>query len=57
MIVRQSSISNAVATLAIEGSKATANDVFSVAQLFESYVLGETSSAPEITEEPTDIPF
>ena len=57
MIVRQSSLSNAVATLGIEGSKATANDVISLAKLYESFVLGFVSNTPDITDEPSDIPF
>ncbi len=57
MIVRQSSLSNAVATLGIEGSKATANDVISLAKLYEDFVLGTVSNAPDFTDEPSDIPF
>tara|TARA_R110002012_G_scaffold197905_1_gene366547 strand:- start:510 stop:1061 length:552 start_codon:yes stop_codon:yes gene_type:complete len=38
-IIRQSSLSNAVATLAIEGSKATATEVITLAQMYETYVL------------------
>ena len=58
MIVRQSSLSNAVATLGIEGSKATANDVISLAKLYEQFVLaGKALETPDITNEPSDIPF
>jgi len=57
MIVRQSSLSNAVATLGIEGSKASATDVISLAKLYESFVLGTVSNTPDITDEPSDIPF
>ena len=58
MIVRQSSLSNAVATLALEGSKASANDVISLAKLYEKFVLaGEALETPDITNEPSDIPF
>jgi hypothetical protein len=57
MIVRQSSLSNAVATLAIEGSKASANDVISLAKLYEGYVLGQESSASSIDDLESDIPF
>ena len=58
MIVRQSSLSNAVATLGIEGSKATANDVISLAKLYEQFVLaGEALETPDFTQEPSDIPF
>jgi hypothetical protein len=57
MIVRQSSLSNAVATLAIEGSKATANDVVSLAKLYEGYVLGKEAEPASIAELESDIPF
>ena len=57
MIVRQSSLSNAVATLAIEGSKATANDVVSLAKLYEGYVLGSEPSGASINDLESDIPF
>ena len=58
MIVRQSSLSNAVATLGIEGSKATANDVINLAKLYEQFVLaGKALETPDITNEPSDIPF
>ena len=60
MIVRQSSLSNAVSTLAIEGSKATANDVISLAKLYEGYVLGgtvEETEAPNIHEIEDDLTF
>lgn len=58
MIVRQSSLSNAVATLAIEGSNASANDVISLAKLYESYVLSEgDSSSNSIDDIASDIPF
>ena len=57
MIVRQSSLSNAVATLAIEGSKATANDVISLAKLYEGYVLGQQAEVSSIDDLASDIPF
>lgn len=57
MIVRQSSLSNAVATLAIEGSKATANDVISLAKLYEGYVLGQDAEPDSIDDLESDIPF
>tara|TARA_R110001599_G_scaffold12749_2_gene59389 strand:+ start:536 stop:1081 length:546 start_codon:yes stop_codon:yes gene_type:complete len=58
MIVRQSSLSNAVATLAIEGSQASANDVISLAKLFEGYVLDEESSGNKSFDTlANDIPF
>jgi hypothetical protein len=37
-IIRQSSLGHAVATLAIEGSKATANDVIALASMYEGFV-------------------
>jgi len=53
MIVRQSSLSNAVATFAVDGSKATANDVISLAKLYEGYVLGTvgTTSIDDFTDD------
>ena len=58
MIVRQSSLSNAVATLALAGKQASANDVISLAKLYEGFVLdSEVSSAPDMTEMASDIPF
>jgi hypothetical protein len=62
MIVRQSSLSNAVATLALrdpmtQGNPASANDVINLAKLYEGFVLGKSSNAPEITDEPNDIPI
>jgi hypothetical protein len=59
MIVRQSSLSNAVSTLAIEGSKATANDVISLAKLYEGFVLGQDVAVEpaSIAELESDIPF
>ena len=57
MIVRQSSLSNAVATLAIEGSKATANDVISLAKLYEGFVLDKQVEANNIADLESDIPF
>ena len=59
MIVRQSSLSNAVSTLAIEGSKATANDVISLAKLYEGFVLVQDVAVEpaSIAELESDIPF
>ena len=57
MIVRQSSLSNAVATLAIEGSTASANDVISLAKLYEGYVLGQQEETSSIDDLESDIPF
>tara|TARA_R110000787_G_scaffold72550_3_gene161733 strand:- start:236 stop:808 length:573 start_codon:yes stop_codon:yes gene_type:complete len=61
MIVRQSSLSNAVATLALERnepSTASANDVISLAKLYEGYVLGlasTNSGASSFANDVTDI--
>tara|TARA_R100001463_G_scaffold4162_6_gene15977 strand:- start:11673 stop:12230 length:558 start_codon:yes stop_codon:yes gene_type:complete len=57
MIVRQSSLANAVSTLAIEGSKASANDVINLAKLYEGYVLGQQAEASSINDLESDIPF
>ena len=61
MIVRQSSLSNAVATLNIKGTKDLTESpqgaVIALAKLYESFVLGTVSNAPDITDEPSDIPF
>jgi hypothetical protein len=61
MIVRQSSLSNAVATLNIKGTKdlteSPSQAVIALAKLYESFVLGTVSNAPDITDEPSDIPF
>ena len=53
MIVRQSSLSNAVATFALDGTKASANDVISLAKVYESYVLGTPTSFDQMED---DIP-
>lgn len=58
MIVRQSSLSNAVATLALDKnntSSASARDVIELAKEYEGYVLSK--STPSIDEVPSDIPF
>ena len=61
MIVRQSSLSNAVATLNIKGTKdlteSPSQAVIALAKLYEGFVLGTISNAPDITDEPSDIPF
>jgi hypothetical protein len=60
LIVRQSSLSSAVATLAIAGSKATANDVISLAKLYEGYVFGNNQQAQEpepFTELDDEVPI
>lgn len=43
MIVRQSSLSNAVATFALDNTKASANDVITLAKIYEDYVLGNAT--------------
>jgi len=58
MIVRQSSLSNAVATLALEKnntSTASSKDVIALAKEYESYVLG--TSISNIDDVASDIPF
>ena len=57
MIVRQSSLANAVSTLAIEGSKASANEVINLAKQYEGYVLGKQAEANSIDDLESDIPF
>jgi hypothetical protein len=57
MIVRQSSLSNAVATLAIQGSKATANDVITLAKLYEGFVLNNEADNPDIRDMNDDVPL
>jgi hypothetical protein len=56
MIVRQSSLANAVSTLAIAGSQASANDVISLAKLYEGYVLSQ-DDANSVDNLESDIPF
>lgn len=59
MIVRQSSLSNAVATLALnkDSGGASSNDVINLAKQYESYVLGEPSNDKSIDDFPSDVPF
>lgn len=59
MIVRQSSISNAVAMLAAAGDKKTpinVDTVLQVAKAFESYVLGNKPDQDPFTDFPEDVP-
>jgi hypothetical protein len=44
-------------TLAIEGSKATAGDVITLAKLYEGYVLGQQTESNNIDDVASDIPF
>tara|TARA_R110000868_G_scaffold346893_3_gene607993 strand:+ start:2189 stop:2713 length:525 start_codon:yes stop_codon:yes gene_type:complete len=57
MIVRQSSLSNAVGTLASGGGTAEPADVIAIAKLYEGYVLGAPTSAPNIVDLDSDVPF
>ena len=52
-IIKQSSLGNAVNTLAIDGKSVTANDVISLAKMYEGYVLGTNQA--EVTDELTDV--
>jgi hypothetical protein len=54
MIVRQSSLSNAVATLTTHGTKLSANDVISLAKTYEAWVLGK--GAVDLDDMEDDIP-
>jgi len=58
-IIRQSSLSNAVNTLASGGNKASANDVIELAKVYEKYVLEGNASAQatNIDDFPDDMPF
>ncbi len=59
MIVRQSSISNAVAMLAANGGKKnTTEEVLNVAKEFEAYVMGTEKKNPEdFSDLQEDVPF
>lgn len=58
MIVRQSSLSNAVATLAVGAKAIKADDVINLAKQYEAYVLSTESSAlPSLNEMEDDIPL
>lgn len=54
MIVRQSSLSNAVATLATHGTKLSGSDVISLAKTYEAWVLGK--GAVDLEDMEDDIP-
>ncbi len=56
-IVRQSSISAAVALLHNDKKPADANEVIATAKLFEAYVFGNDSPIPDITEMEDDVPM
>lgn len=55
-IIKQSSLSNAVSTLAISGKPVTANDVISLSKMYEGYVLG-VNQTETIDDIASDIPF
>lgn len=57
MIVRQSSLSNAVATLATHGTKLNASQVIDLAKTYEGYVLGTLESSNGIDHLDDDVPF
>jgi hypothetical protein len=62
MIVRQSSLSNAIATLNIKGTKdlteSPSSAVIALAKLYEGFVLGEVANgAMDITDLADDIPL
>lgn len=56
MIVRQSSLSNAVATFALDGTKATPKQVISLARTYEDYVFGR-STPTTLEDMEDDIPL
>lgn len=56
MIVRQSSLSNAVATFALGGTKATPKEVISLARTYEDYVFGR-STPTTLEDMEDDIPI
>jgi len=55
MIVRQSSLSNAVATLTTHGTKLSANDVINLAKTYEAWVLGK-DKVVDLDDMEDDIP-
>jgi len=61
MIIRQSSLANAVSTLATHGVKLQASEVIALARTYENFVLGRESEAPtgsdDITNLEDDVPF
>lgn len=57
MIVRQSSLSNAVATLATHGKPLSSADVVSLAKQYEQFVMGEANLANSVDDLANDIPF
>ena len=57
MIVRQSSLSNAVATLATHGSPLSSDQVISLAKQYERFVMEGNSSNASIDDLTGDIPY
>lgn len=57
MIVRQSSLSNAVATLATHGSPLSSDQVITLAKTYERFVMQGDSSATNIDDLTGDIPY
>ena len=58
MIVRQSSLSNAVATLATHGKPLSSDDVVALAKQYENFVMdGDSSNAENFNDLANDIPF
>lgn len=59
MIVRQSSLSNAVATLATHSKALSSDEVVALARKYERFVMGDdsSSSATSIDDLANDIPF
>jgi len=58
MIVRQSSLSNAVATLATHGKPLSSADVVALAKQYERFVMeGNSSTANAIDDLTGDIPY
>jgi len=56
MIVRQSSISSAIAMLGINTAKTNPEEVLDVAKIFESYVMNKEEKNP-FAEMPEDLPY
>jgi hypothetical protein len=57
MIVRQSSLSNAVATLATHGKALSSADVVALAKQYERFVMEGNSTSDAIDDLANDIPF
>lgn len=57
MIVRQSSLSNAVATLATHGKPLSSADVVTLAKQYESFVMDGDSSTADLNDLANDVPY